>query len=414
MFKQLKAVHWVWIFLFLDLTAFWIQSSSSGTMYYAQAYRVAMLSISGSLIIALVAQKPNATGWLFRSPLIFYWLFALYSVVSTIYSSHPIYTAWKGIELTLLGLAAALVLERSTNDNIKSISILYLLLMRLLRIVLIAAWVYAIIFPEKGFPKHVGSLGYMMQGLLNSNSLGAVAAIVGIHSFSSITNRKGTKIIHSFFFILSVTTLIMAYSRTSIIGFAVAFIVFSFFSKKIILSVLATVMVLVISLSNAALNSLFGFLSRGQSLGGFRGMSGRAETWGKAIKYFLESPYYGHGHMSAGRYDVLENASSHLHGTPIEIMVGLGIIGLVLWLMFIIITGINLLKLKDIRVPSIKNYTFRAELLALFSYLIVRSGTSSILAMHSFELMVFVCISCFSMARIQFANAMGELTPKNT
>lgn len=395
MSNKMKLVHWGWIFLFLDLCAFGLYGYA---MVYAHTYRILMLAIAGLLLLVSIIQQPSSIIYLFKGELGLYAAFAIFAIFSFVYSSHPSFTAWKGIEIFFLAFYIAIITSmKNAQEYMKQT---YLLTIKLLSIVLILTWIYAILFPSLGFVKHSSTLGFMMGGLLNSNALGSVSAMVGIHSFAKITKKSSFSIVNVLFFLLSVVTIILAYSRTSLVGFFIALTIMCFIGRKTKLSIMLSIMLLVIVFSGSITENIGSYLSRGQSSGALKSMSGRALAWNKAIEYWKKSPYVGHGHMSAGRYDVLNDSSSHLHGSPIEILVGLGALGLLIWFLFILITGLKLFNITNI---ISKNYIYNKidpaydELLAVYVFLIIRSLTSSILAMHSMELMLFSCLIGFTM-----------------
>ena len=400
MLHKMKLVHCAFVFLFLDLCWF---GYNYGSEKYAHIYRLILLNAAGICLLMSVINNPVSVKYLFKNVVGIYTIFAIFSIASFGYSSHPGFTAFKGFEVFLLGLSiAVLVGMKNSQENMM---LAYLLIIRLISIVLLVMWGYAILFPDLTFIRNRTTMGFMMGGLMNPNALGSISAIILIHNFSLISKTTlfpiSKKVV--FFFILSLVTVILAYSRTSIIGAVVAIAAMCLVGRKVKLTIsfLILLLVTIFSFSGSIAKDIGLFLARGQSDGSLEGMSGRVNGWEIAIKYWQESPLIGHGYMSAGRYDVLDNTSSHLHGSVIELLVGLGVIGLFLWLVLIIFTGIKILKRTTIISKRQSTSSFYDGLFALYIFLLIRSFTSSVMVMHSMELMVFSCAMGFAVIKNQ-------------
>ena len=114
---------------------------------------------------------------------------------------------------------------------------------------------------------------------------------------------------------------------------------------------------------------------------------------------FKGSPFIGHGFAATSRFEILKGSpASTLHGSLFDILAGLGLIGVTPWLLGIIWVGWRIYKqpTKSDSNHISKHALLRAELLALYSFLIVRASTSSGLSYHEKEFMIFIPLLAFA------------------
>jgi O-antigen ligase len=201
---------------------------------------------------------------------------------------------------------------------------------------------------------------------------------------------------------LAFAMLILAQSRTSLVGFFVAVAVQLLFARRFRLLALAAVVATLVVASGDIANIAERFFVRGQSQELFSSLSGRTLAWRAAWEAFQESPILGHGFAAAARAEILgATGASTLHGAVFDVLVGVGLLGMVPWAMAIAWTSVRLLRLGiggriQSEAGAADGGTI-AEMLGVLALIIVRSTTSSGLALHEHEFMVFCTVLAFTM-----------------
>ena len=117
---------------------------------------------------------------------------------------------------------------------------------------------------------------------------------------------------------------------------------------------------------------------------------------------FQESPYFGHGFAAAARTEILglkAGSASTLHGALFDVIVGVGLAGLIPWLIGIGLTMATMFFLSS----SMKKYSITraersmyAEFSAIAILIAIRSSTSSGLAMHDHVLMLLLSLAAYA------------------
>ncbi|MEJ5366520.1 MAG: O-antigen ligase family protein [Desulfosoma sp.] len=377
--------------------------SATDSLNFANFLRIFLVSSSltwSSLILLLNAKSSFLS--LLRICFLGFLFYAVTGTISGSYASHPFYAIWKSIELAASILAAITAVSIPTEDHLVTfnevvIGVLYLLFF--------SVCLGAIVFPQRAFIPSRGIFSYMLQGAIlpiNPNSVGLIAALVAIHTFSSLLNpfRMNTKISTLLRLFFALIILILSQSRTSLIGFSVASILLMLLYKRMFLLILCSI----IGFSLFFLgyyDFIVAFVMRGQSRDLFLSFSGRTYMWKTAWTYFLKSPFIGHGLASAGRFDLLGGGpASTLHGTFVEVAVGTGIVGFSFWIIALVAGCVAILKASMMARQIILNNpnptsSQRISIIAIQNCALamaigIRSLTSSDLALYSLGFLMFI------------------------
>lgn len=390
---KLHIEHWAWILLFMDL----VRILDKGPH---DVWRIVAVTFSAILILMGLFVNGKALLYLFKAPLCWFFLYGLVAVSSSLYASQQFYSMGKALELIVVSSPIALMIGREMNW--KSVATTYNLSIIMLGLVAVTPWLWLIISPSAVLIPSKGMLPVIMMGPLpplNPNALAALAAMVGIASFAGLYRNERHRKLYAFVLLISIATLILSFSRTSIIGFLLGAMTYAYFDRRRGLFITMVVILASALLFGVVRELVFEYLMRGQHIESIKSLSGRTVAWEMAWNYFLESPYVGHGFASAGRYDVLGNATSHLHGSIFDVLVGVGMAGAIPWILMLMWTGMRLLRPKGVRVFQLthEGRSRRAELLGMYVFLIIRGTTTSNLATHSMETMLFLAVMAFSM-----------------
>lgn len=181
-----------------------------------------------------------------------------------------------------------------------------------------------------------------LTGFNAVGAYGAVIATVALCRLLAITPEAFERSWYASLFLFGIALTVMSQTRNAMAGLAAAIVVILLVSKRasgVMLIGLVAAGVLYTALGEV----LSKFIHRGQSEDAFNTMSGRLVWWHYAWIFFKEKPFSGVGAYAGGKFAVLKalniNASS-THSDYIELLVGTGVFGTllfsiaVLWTLF--------------------------------------------------------------------------------
>lgn len=340
------------------------------------------------------------------APVILFFLYSLYAGISTLYSPEPMQTAWKSFELLVVLMFGLSLYQGCRNNPMNAVSLVNGLVYIAFALCLMSI-VGGIVAPEHAW-RDWGLLGLgerSMAGvapMINPNMLGQLGAIVfliGIAGWFRLKEsfRKGLLLV----LFAGLSTLFLAYSRTSIVSTVIIMIVLLALMRKASLLTLFLPFFAMASIFFA--DSFLSYLSRGQSTEEFMSMSGRIGMWEAAIESWKENIWFGGGFFVGHKY--VQNESGHFLATTdntyIETLVNLGVFG------FIIITMFSLsLMLASYRKASAcgaaeREIVFCAlAAFVIISVTIARSMTASSFQVLHYSLL-FVIVSLIAVIAIK-------------
>lgn len=338
---------------------------------------------------------------IFKVPFVYFFLFSVIAILSSSYASVSFYSIWKALEI-LIGVASVAVVltHYNSKNNLKT---LYEILIKYYILLLITVLIGAFISPQDAFTYSRGIFNFQLRGYivpLNANSVAFMSAFCGLVFFIKIINRseRNCGIIDYIIFSASLVILILAQSRTSLVGFIISLLIYMIFSRRYKLLISIFIILMILSSISILKEGAVNYVVRGQSKELAMSLSGRTVAWESGWKLFLKSPYIGNGFGSASRYDVLKGGTmSTMHGSIIEVLVGVGVVGFVPWLFGVIGALYRLIWPKNrIKERSTAEVIFRSELIAVAVLIIIRSVTSSVLANYETPFLLFMILAAYS------------------
>lgn len=393
--------HLTWFTMFISILI-WNANTATTTTVQSQdlgntgnVYRIFLVMFSLALgAYALMKNSGNLSKRL-TLPITLFIIYAIVAFLSSLLVPvNSFYTMWKSMEIIIdLMILLAILCHAYPYENILKT---YKLTIIFLVILLAIFTIEAIVAPSIVLLPSRGAIPFTMRGyipLYNGNSLAFLCAIVAFYSFCRMINYKKYKAVYLGLFSWSFIVLILAQSRTSLVGLMVAILVFTYFNKNrktfysliglsVLLSLLATVA-----------SNIEAYLTRGQSAELMGSLSGRTYGWEASMEAFYASPIVGHGFAAAARTEILGvGGASTLHGAIFDVMVGTGLMGLIPWLLSILLIGKALLQRKKIDKIGNPYKILHYEFMGLFALLMVRSLTSSGIAFHEHTLMLLLII----------------------
>jgi O-antigen ligase len=347
--------------------------------------RLVFLSLGALMVLAIGAKYRFAfLSELEAGVLGVFSLLALWGLSSTLWSISPAGTLAKSFEycaqLGVLVLAASLIGSGSGNARARLLALKSVFDWNWFLLCLSMALVYAgiLIWPEYAIMEGVGELGFSLQGALpavSANGVGQLAAILGIVAIVRV-QRPGAKKVFIPILVVSLITMVLAQSRSPILGFLLAVVVVLAVSRRFGSLLFASGLVGTALLSSYGL-TIYEFLRRGQTDGTITTLSGRTTYWGESFQALQGNWLNGFGANVGGRH-VLQTALgeeevSTTHNMYVETLVDIGIVGLLLLITGIALTWFWLFKLRSYAMKDPISRLLWLECLGVFTILMVRS-----------------------------------------
>jgi O-antigen ligase len=392
--NQLTWWHWLW--LTMVASNFVFRTRDIGTVQEnpldaAAAYRVALVGVTAlALLIRLALKRPNWLGSLFRGLVGIVAVFALVCVLSSIWSFNPPWTLYKSLEYVVdISLLAAILASVRSADSCKSLMDWTWIICGLL---VVAAWLEALIWPEEALQGSGGYIGgplqyrlsgvYPGQGFNMLGTYGAILATIAICRLLPATGRKFDRAWYVMLFALGAVTMVFAQTRSAIGGFVVGAILAFILTKRIRLGItLGASSVLLLALTGAS-HTMVDFLQRGQTQEQMASLSGRLEWWGVAWEAFKQHPLTGYGAFTSGmsvfpKLGVKE--ITPLHSDYVETLVGIGIWGPLLIIVGLLGTWWILIRYVGRFHPTSLERQLTVEAIAVLGVLTVRTSVMGVI-----------------------------------
>jgi O-antigen ligase len=185
-----------------------------------------------------------------------------------------------------------------------------------------------------------------LTGFNAVGTYGAVIAAVALCRLLAVTPEAFSRSWYTALFLFGVVLTVMSQTRNAMAGLAAVIIIILLVSKRsagLVVIGMAVAAILYTALGEV----LKTFIHRGQSEDAFNTMSGRLIWWHYAWIFFKEKPWSGVGAYAGGKFAVLKalniNASS-THSDYIELLVGTGVFGTVLFCVAVVWTLVALFR----------------------------------------------------------------------
>lgn len=383
----------LWLLLFLSDFVFRQRTDTnirSSPIDAAALYRVALVGMTATVLtVRLAVKRPPWLGSLFRGLVGALTCYCAVSVTSTLWSVYPVWSLYKSLEyLVDVALLAAVL---ATVCSAPEYANLFNLTWAWFGLLLVSVWLGALVWPREAWQTNVGTLGVQLYGVLpaiDANSVGEYGAILATVSLSRLllpVNRKSDRVWYGLTCTFGLTALGLSQTRSAMAGFLVAAVLVLLFSKgKGLVTFVLSGAAGLISIGGVG-SLLWRFLQRGQSPELFQNLSGRLDWWEFGWKQILKSPWVGFGAYTA-RFQVLaklgEPDTSSIHNTFLEVLVGVGIVGLVPLLVALFGTWWSLIR--SLRKPSLGSFekAIALEALGVLAVVSVRSLFTTHLIWH--------------------------------
>jgi O-antigen ligase len=322
-----------WFLLLVGSFSFTNRSATevlSGQLNSSNLIRYACIVIAFGLIApevrARIALRLNAL-----------WLFAAYvaiCILSVTWSVSPLVTLGKAAELTVATATVLLAANRASSSRA---------LDQLFRVTF-AFGAFMLLFIAVGYLSGLPGFWVQSKGVierqmdtwfLSANSIGYLSALTAAIALDRALGKAQGRLLMWAIFLLSIMTVFAAQGRTGlaclVLGLAA---VLAIRGRFMILLAGASVALL---LALAFNQEILAYLTRGEPVGSLQTLTGRTVIWQGAWQSFMQHPWTGNGFGIGGRYlfvSIFAGSGtdwSMAHNGFLELLTGVGLLGLVPW-----------------------------------------------------------------------------------
>ena len=346
---QLRWYHALWFLVFASALVFRIRGVGDIKENPIDAwalYRMGVeLIVAAALFIRLALRRTPWLGSMFRGFVGVIAAFGVVELASTVWSVYPSWTFYKACEYLLdIAVLGAIL---ATVKSIRAYQSLFNWTWTLYGMLMLSTWLGVLLWPQEalypsGKDVGVGVLGIRLQGVMpavSSNDVGTFAGILALIALCRLLPIAGKKSGRAWYILLlaaGVGTMVVAQTRSAIAGCLFAMFLLLLFSKRLGLSALLTFVVGPLLVVSSLGGLIWTFLERGQSTQQLETLSSRVSWWSFAWQTFTERPLTGYGAYAAGRFAVMAKLgmgeTSTMHSDYLEMIVGTGIWGILLFL----------------------------------------------------------------------------------
>ncbi len=402
LWPRLNRWHLVWYGIYVSSLVFRIRALAEFREQPVDGWALLRIGPEGIigfyLLFLLAARKLPWVGSMLTGVPKVLTLYTAFCLVSSIWSVFPPWTIYKSMEYTLdIAVISAILCIATDAEKYKT---LLDFTWTVYGIEAFWCWCQIGIWPSEVLDD--GRLKGIWP-LTGYNALGEYGALLCVVAFARLLPLAKFPFKRSWYFMVfafGFITLLAANTRNTIGGLAVALILILIISRGLSGPVL-------LGLSSAGVvfgalgSAIKTFLKRGQSDAAFDSLSGRLEWWKIAWVYFVEHPIGGLGAYAAGKFAVMKSLNANTgstHSDYIELLVGTGIIGTVLFVVAILWSWYLLYKYsRDVTCTPLERQ-LSMESFGVMTVLVVHSFFNVELIWHA-PLFYFVVLGCAEMIR---------------
>jgi O-antigen ligase len=330
----------LWLLVFLSGLVFRIREAETiqeNPLDFWAIYRISLTVLVGFVLLKRLAEP--STRWissLFRGSIGWLAAYALLALASTLWSVYPLWTLYRSVEYLIdVALIAAIFSFIRTTEQWKALFDWTWVFMGGL---IATVWLGMIAWPDRAINRGVGFLGIQIEGVIptiSSNGVGEVSTLLAIIALTRLLFPTREKGFYLGVLFLSIVTLIFSQSRGPFGGLIVALAVVLVATGKFKAVVIPVILIVPLLFLTVLGRFIWLFFLRGQTPEQLITLTGRVWLWKLCWKLFLERPWLGHGAYAANRF-LLSKAPvyggtiiSGADNTFIEVLTGIGVIGLI-------------------------------------------------------------------------------------
>jgi O-antigen ligase len=252
-------------------------------------------------------------------------------------------------------------------------------------------FVGVVLWPQEALMHGVGMLGVQILGVVPSwsaNGVGDLSAALALVALARLQTRGWScahRTLYCSVLVVSLATLILAQTRSAILGMLAGWMVVFLLSKRIGIMgwLIAGIGGLVIFAGNTALT----YLTRDQNTELLMSLTGRTSWWEAALVRIVDHPILGYGAYAGARFvalaDLGNSTTSTIHNTYLDALIGTGLLGLVPLIAALVWSWIGMVQLLLSKSLTLPERQLGIEAMALLALMTVRSFFTSNFIYHA-------------------------------
>jgi exopolysaccharide production protein ExoQ len=373
--------HWQWCAVFASALVFRVRDIDSVQAAPLDPWAVWRIGLMGLVALSLLGRlATRRTVWtetLLRGLPAGLFLCALVSLLSTVWSVYPLWTAYKSLEyLVDFALLAAILREVRHPDEVKS---LFDLTWVFSGFFLLTVWLGVLLRPDLAVDRGIGVIDFQIHGILpliSSNGTGDEAGILLMVAGTRLLLRSRDRAVYWLVSAVALPTLILAQSRSPLVATLLALLTVLLLARRYRLLALVAMGGIALVSATAVESVVEQAFLRGQNTGLFLSLSGRTEWWAYGWEVLQQSPLLGFGGYAGARFSVLGplgvTEASSIHNAWLEILLGVGLVGFLPFLVTFVGTWRTILRSPASWLPA-DFRALRLEAVGIFVILTFRS-----------------------------------------
>jgi O-antigen ligase len=400
---QLRWWHGLWILLYLSTLVFRKREATVAQEQPLDAWALFRLLPEMIVLLVLCVQllrkRPGWLPYLFRGLLLAVTLYGLACAASAVWSVFPAWTLYKSLEflLDLSVLAAAL----ANIETLEQYKVLFDCALTIYAVELVWVWMQWPLFPSEVFEDSRLKGLYPATAWNAVGESGAILAAIALCRLLPLSGRRSDRSFYGLLFAFGISSLLLSQTRSAVAGLAVGVIMTLILSRRIWQAVLMGALSGVAWFFTGAGATIITYLQRDQSESAMRNLTGRMDLWTYAWQQWTMHPFTGSGAYAAGRFAVMSKVgfdATTLHSDWMEMLVGIGLLGLIPFVIALAGAGWSLLRSVHSRLFAPDERQLAYESAVLLSVMVVHSFFNTELSFHA-PLAFFAVFGCAELLR---------------
>ncbi len=331
-------LEFAWLLLWAATISFAQRSASeslSGAIDLTHLQRIGFVALATLLVASTIGQLRVPR----REPLTLFLVYGAIALGSTLWSANPVATSGKAAEL----LVAVLVVWQTARlpDAPRRLLRLVDWILVFHGVLLVVALAGYVIAPQVFSEPSRGVFRYQLAApYMSSNAVAVIGATISVVAFARTLMQRGGDPRRTTYVAITVVFggfPLLAQGRTGLAILAVGISILMLRRRPSLGTLIVFPAVAAFGLM--LLTELATFVVRGQNVNQVETLSGRTELWRVALDGIAASPWVGSGFgvgsratFASARLEGFGEAISSVHNGPLEVLLGLGVLGFVVWL----------------------------------------------------------------------------------
>ena len=316
-----------------------IDDALSASIDLMIALELATLALIGTWSLwRLVPSKPRI-----EPLMMLMWGYILTTAASALYSAFPMLALARAVELVIIGTVIQLISSQGTFQTITRLLHAWVALMTLS---ILAGLAY--VAPTTG--PQVGRFTWLAVHSVSAGSMLAISVpiVFGLWLAAGRRRLPWPRWVYGGLLVMQIVFLLLTRTRGSIGGALVALAVMAWLSsgRKARPELILSSLIAGGAFSLVSGRQILAFLTRGETVDQIGTFNRRTEIWSLAWESFLQRPFFGLGFNSAKGVFFDETGLGGAHNSVINVMIDVGLAGLIWWTVLIVSALVLLGRLR--------------------------------------------------------------------